>query len=59
MKPRSRLLAIALGALLLGPGLTATAVAQPREPVIYGSQLMSSHERLEYRERLRNAHTAR
>jgi hypothetical protein len=57
MNARPRLLAVALGAMLLAPALTVPAQAQPREPVIYGSQLMTQQERLEYRERLRNAHT--
>lgn len=57
MNARTRLLAAALGAVLLAPAWTVTAQAQPREPVIYGSQLMTQQERLEYRERLRNAHT--
>lgn len=58
MNTRPRMLAIALAALLAGPGAIATAIAQPAPP-IYGSQLMTQHERLEYRERLRNARTAR
>lgn len=57
MTTRPRMLAIALAALLAGPGAIATVAAQPAPP-IYGSQLMTQHERLEYRERLRNAHTA-
>ena len=55
MNARPRLLVIALGALLLAPALSVNA--QPREPAIYGSQLMTQQERLEYRERLRNTHT--
>lgn len=59
MNTRPRLLAAALAALLLAPVWTVTAQAQPREPVIYGSQLMTQQERLEYRERLRNTHTVK
>ena len=57
MNARPRLLAIALGAMLLAPALSVNAQAQPSQPAIYGSQLMTQQERLEYRERLRNAHT--
>ncbi len=58
MKTRSRLLGVVLAALLGGPGVVASVHAQPA-PRIYGSQLMTQHERLQYRERLRNAHTER
>lgn len=46
-------LALGLGALALGP---MPAAAQQGEQ-IYGSQLMTERERLEYRERMRNART--
>ena len=57
MNARPRMLAIALGAMLLAPALSVNAQAQPSQPAIYGSQLMTQQERLEYRERLRNTHT--
>ena len=59
MTPRSRLLALGLAGLLLGAGLAGESAAQTPPRPIYGSQLMTPHERQAYRERMREARTAR
>lgn len=59
MTPRSRLLALGLAGLLLGAGLAGESAAQTPPRPIYGSQLMTPHERQVYRERMREARTAR
>ncbi len=48
----------AVALVLLAPAIASAQSADADQPPIYGSQIMTEQERLEYRQRMRNATSA-